>query len=167
MEATKARKGLRGWNGRQAQEQQQQRQRQASGGQPAKKIVEVALWGTIFWGIIRMAAHFLNFTPYGLGAFARPILTGIDENTAAAIGLGAIFLFVESLIATALFSALFRKVRVWWSGLLLGAVMLAVAGYFFVIGNWEVSTLSTEAAWYLSYGLFAGMTLTLEESDEE
>lgn len=163
MEATKHRRGLRGFGPRQ-QEQQQQQQ---SSRNPSKKIVEVAFWGTIFWGIVRLTAHYLNFTPYGLGSFARPVLAGIEENTAAAIGLGAGFLFIETLIVTTLFSMLFGKVRVWWSGLVLGVVMLGVAGFFFRIGNWEVDTLSTEAAWYLSYGLFIGMTLTLEESDEE
>lgn len=163
MEATKARKGLRGFRPRQQENQEQQQ----SSRNPSKKILEVAFWGTIFWGIVRLTAHFLNLTPYGLGSFARPILAGIEENTAAAIGLGAGFLFIETLIVTALFSMLFGKVRIWWSGLILGVVMLGVAGFFFRIGNWEVDTLSTEAAWYLSYGLFIGMTLTLEESDEE
>jgi hypothetical protein len=163
VEATKARKGLRGFRSRQQGHQQQQQLSR----NPTKKILEVAFWGTIFWGIIRLAAHFLNLTPYGLGSFARPILAGIDENTAAAIGLGAGFLFIETLIVTALFSMLFGKVRIWWSGLVLGLVILGVAGFFFRIGNWEVDTLSTEAAWYFSYGLFIGMTLTLEESDEE
>lgn len=163
VEASKARKGIRGFRSRQTEQQHEhQASRNAS-----KKILELAFFGTVIWGIIRLSAHFLNLTPYGLGAFARPILAGIEENTIAANGLGLAILFVEALVASVLFSLLFRNVRIWWSGLILGAVMLAVAGFFFRIGNWEVSTLSTEAAWYLSFGLFIGMTLTLEESDDQ
>lgn len=164
MDATKTRRSFRGLRGRQSEQHRQEQRTEQSA---SKKILEVALWGTIFWGIVRLTAHFLNLTPYGLGSFARPILAGIDERSLAALGLGVIFLFVESLIVSAIFSTLFGKLRVWWSGLVLGAVMLLVAGFFFRIGNWDMSTLSTEAAWYLSYGLFIGMTLTLEASDEE
>ncbi|QRG69776.1 YqhR family membrane protein [Brevibacillus choshinensis] len=164
VEALKARKGLRGFRSKQTEHP---KQRQAGGESSSKKVVELAFWGTVIWSIVRMAAHFLNLTPYGLGAFARPILAGIEENTIAANGLGFAILFVETLVATALFSMLFRNVRIWWSGLIFGAVMLGVAGYFFRIGNWEVSTLSTEAAWFVSFGLFIGMTLTLEASDDQ
>ncbi|GEB31601.1 MULTISPECIES: YqhR family membrane protein [Brevibacillus] len=131
------------------------------------KIVELAFWGTILWGVIRMLAHFLNLTPYGLGAFARPLLSGYEENSLMGNSLGAIVLFVETILASFLFSLLFGQMRAWWIGLLYGAILLAIAGFFFRIGNWEVGTLSTEGAWYLSYGLFIGMTLVLEQSDEE
>lgn len=166
MEVTKRRRGIRGFRARQ-RDLEQNEVRQSGGPTSLKKWLELAWWGTVIWGVIRLAAHFLNLTPYGLGAFARPILDGVDENTAAAVGLGAMFLFVETLLATALFAVLFQRVRIWWSGLAYGVAMLAVAGFFFRIGNWEVSTLSTEAAWYLSFGLFVGMTLTLERSDDQ
>ncbi|MGZ0053071.1 YqhR family membrane protein [Brevibacillus gelatini] len=133
----------------------------------AAKIVELAFWGTIIWGIVRLLAHFLNLTPYGLGAFARPLLTGYEEDSLTGISLGAIVLFVETVLASFLFSFLFGNMRAWWTGLLYGAVLLAIAGFFFRIGNWEIGTLSTEGAWYLSFGLFIGMTIVLEHSHEE
>ncbi|MGN7468795.1 YqhR family membrane protein [Brevibacillus sp. SAFN-007a] len=145
------------------------KERSAEGRKPtsAAKIVELAFWGTILWGIVRVLAHFLNLTPYGLGAFARPLLTGYEEDSLTGVALGAIVLFVETVLASFLFSLLFGHMRVWWSGLLYGAILLAMAGFFFRIGNWEMGTLSTEGAWYLSYGLFIGMTLVLEQSHEE
>ncbi|MCG5249861.1 YqhR family membrane protein [Brevibacillus agri] len=145
------------------------KERGKEGRKPAAgaKIVELAFWGTIVWGIIRLLAHFLNLTPYGLGAFARPLLTGFEEDSLTGVALGAIVLFVETVLASFLFSLLFGQMRAWWTGLLYGAILLAIAGFFFRIGNWEVGTLSTEGAWYLSYGLFIGMTLVLEHSDEE
>ncbi|WP_256973679.1 hypothetical protein [Brevibacillus brevis] len=75
-------------------------------------------------------------------------------------------LFVETFVASFVFSLLFSRIRVWWLGLIYGAVMLGIAGFFFHIGNWEVATLSTEGAWYLTFGLFIGMTIMLEQSDE-
>lgn len=158
MEATKTRRSNR-------QEKIEQTGQQKSNHVATAKVLEVAFWGTIIWGVIRLVAHFLNLTPYGLGAYARP-LVGVEENSIAGIGLGAVLLFIEALVATFLFSVLFSRQRVWWSGLLFGLVMLMIAGFFFRMGNWNIDILSTEAAWYLSFGLFVGMTLTLEQSDD-
>ncbi|MEJ8545453.1 YqhR family membrane protein [Brevibacillus borstelensis] len=133
---------------------------------PFAKLVEIAFWGTIIWGIFRLAAHFLNFTPYGLGSYARPFLTEGDEESWPATVLGTIMLFFESLIGVFIYSVLFKRSRMWWSGLLYGLILLVVAGFFFRMGNWEVATLSTEAAWFLSLGMFVGMTITLEAYDE-
>ncbi|MGG1660158.1 YqhR family membrane protein [Brevibacillus sp. NRS-1366] len=158
MEVTKTRR-------RNRDEKIEQKDQQTGKHLAMAKVLEVAFWGTIIWGVIRLLAHFLHLTPYGLGAFARPLM-GVEENSMAGMGLGAILLFIESLVATFLFSMLFSRQRVWWSGLLFGLVMLMIAGFFFRIGNWNLDTLSSEAAWFLSFGLFVGMTLTLEESDD-
>jgi hypothetical protein len=133
---------------------------------PFAKLVEIAFWGTVFWGIVRLAAHFLNFTPYGLGAYARPFLWEADEDSWSATGLGVILLFFESVIAVFFYSLLFQRSKMWWSGLLYGLMLLVVAGFFFRMGNWDVATLATEAAWFLSFGMFVGMTITLESHDE-
>lgn len=157
MEATK-RRSDRG-------EKIEQKDQQKSSHMATAKVLEIAFWGTIIWGVLRVVAHFLNLTPYGLGAYARP-LVGVEENSIAGIGLGGGILFIEVLVATFLFSVLFSRQRVWWSGLLFGLVMLMIAGFFFRMGNWDIDILSSEAAWYLSFGLFIGMTLTLEQSDD-
>ncbi|CAJ1003002.1 MULTISPECIES: YqhR family membrane protein [Brevibacillus] len=130
------------------------------------KVGEVAFWGTVVWGLIRAAAHYLNFTPYGVEAFARPILGMVRANSWAGVGLGALMLLVETIVAVFLYSLVFGKIRLWWFGLLYGLILFAVAGYFFRIGNWNQATLSTELAWYLSFGLFAGMSISLEQSDK-
>jgi hypothetical protein len=133
---------------------------------PFAKMAEVAFWGTVLWGLVRAAAHYLNFTPYGVEAFARPILGTARANSWAGIGLGTLVLFVETIMAVFLYSLLFGRIRLWWIGLLYGLILLAVAGFFFRIGNWNQATLSTELAWYLSFGLFVGMTISLERSDK-
>lgn len=130
------------------------------------KYLEVAFWGTIFWGILRLGIHFFHFTPYGLSTFARPFMGITGEKTFAGAALGALVLFVCSLLASFLYVLLFSKARIWWNGLLYGALLLLAVGFFFRIGKWEMSILSTEVAWFLSYGLFIGMTLSLEQSDQ-
>ncbi|MGK5508991.1 YqhR family membrane protein [Brevibacillus formosus] len=140
--------------------------RQGSKRISSSKILEVAFWGTIIWGLVRLMAHFLNMTPYGLGAFARPFISIEDENTFTSVCLGGIVLFAETVVVSFVFSLLFSRIRAWWMGPVYGAIMLVIAGFFFHIGNWEVATLSTEGAWYLTFGMFIGMTIILEQSDE-
>jgi hypothetical protein len=130
------------------------------------KMVEVAFWGTVIWGFLRIAAHFLHFTPYGIGAYARPLLGTYGENSAAGIVLGTIVLFVATALATFLYALLFSNTRVWWGGILYGLGFLLVTGFFFRMGKWDQNTMSTEVAWFLSFGLFIGMTLALERFDE-
>lgn len=131
-----------------------------------QKFLEVAFWGTVFWGIIRLVIHFLNFTPYGLASYGRPFLGIAGEKTYAGTALGFLVLFTGTLVASFIYRLVFSRTRNWWSGLVLGAVVGAAIGFFFRFEKWELSTLSTEAAWFLSYGLFIGMTLTLESSDQ-
>ncbi|MFY0543280.1 YqhR family membrane protein [Brevibacillus sp. H7] len=130
------------------------------------KIFEVAFWGTAIWGVLRMAAHFLNFTPYGIGAYARPLLGMYGENSPTGIVLGTVVMFAGTLAATLLYSLLFANLRFWWAGILYGLAFLLGAGFFFRMGNWNQPTLSTEVAWFLSLGLFIGMTVMMERFDE-
>lgn len=162
MDATKTRRRKRNV----VFDQSEQKAGQRPSAQSAIKIIELAFWGTVFWGTFRLAAHYLQFTPYGLGAFARPFLGVEEEDSYVGMVMGAMALFVLSAAAALLFSLLFRKIRIWWLSLLYGAVLLGIAGYFFRMENWKMDTLSTEGAWFLSYGLFIGMTLMLEQSDE-
>jgi hypothetical protein len=130
------------------------------------KIVEVSFWGTVIWGLIRMVAHFLNFTPYGIDSYARPLMGIYGENSVAGIILGSLVLFMGTLVAAMIYSLLFANFRIWWGGVLYGLVFLLITGFFFRIGSWNQTTLSTEVAWFLSFGLFIGMTLMLERFDE-
>lgn len=152
--------------GERERQPEKQTERQTAKRLSTNKILEVAFWGTVIWGTIRLTAHFLNLTPYGLGAYARPFMGVEGDNAFESIALGALVLFLESLLAAVLYAGLFHKTRIWWSGLLYGVMLLAVAGFFFRMQNWEIATIYTEGAWFLSYGLFIGMTLTLEQSDD-
>jgi len=130
------------------------------------RILEVAFWGTVIWGVLRIVAHYFHFTPYGIGAFARPFLGTYGENSLPGIALGTMVLFIAALAATFVYALVFGKVRFWWIGILYGLGIMFAAGYFFRMGHWDRDTFSTEAAWYLSFGLFIGMTLVLERFDE-
>mgnify|MGYP001202326520 CR=1 FL=1 len=132
----------------------------------AGKILEVSFWGTVFWSLGRLILHFLHFTPFGLGTYAHSFLLARgDERTLAGVTLGIVVLFFATLLASVLYSLVFSRARIWWTGLLYGALLLVLFGVSTGIQNWRFATLSTEAAWFLTYGLFIGMSLSLEQTD--
>ncbi|NGQ94731.1 hypothetical protein G3578_05980 [Brevibacillus sp. SYP-B805] len=132
-----------------------------------RKILEVAFWGTVIWGTIRMTANYLGFTPYGVRSFSRPLLGMGGEGSAWGAVSGLAFLFLLAWGATALYAVWLSRIRLWWGGLIYGLVWLLVFGFFFRMANWEESTLSTELGWFLSFGLFIGMTFVAERAESE
>lgn len=132
------------------------------------KILEISFWGTVIWGILRIVAHFLHFTPYGIDSFARPLFLGmIRENTQTGFAFGILVLFAVTVVATAVYALFFSRAKIWWAGLVYGLAFLLIFGFFFKMGRWKEGTLSTEIAWFLSLGLFIGMSLFTERADQE
>ncbi len=132
-----------------------------------RKILEVAFWGTVIWGLLRMMACYLGFTPYGVRSFSRPLLGMWGEDNLLGVVTGAIVLFILALGATALYAFFLSRIKLWWGGLIYGLGLMLVFGFFFRIGRWEEGTISTELAWFLSLGLFIGMTFVAERTEEE
>lgn len=131
------------------------------------QLIEVSFWGTVIWGMIRVVSHYLSFTAYSVSSFARPFLGQSADNSVAGIAIGSILLFVGTLAATIIYALIFVRIRLWWAGLLYGLIFFLVTGFFFRMGNWSQGTLATEMVWFLSYGLFIGMTVSMEQTDEE
>lgn len=131
------------------------------------QLIELSFWGTIIWGIFRLFGHFLRFTSYSVGSFARPFFGLSADHSVAGNVVGSILLFVGTLAASLLYSLFFSRVKLWWGGLVYGLIFLLIIGFFFRMGNWSQGTLSTEIVWFLSYGLFIGMTISLEQRDQE
>ncbi|WP_134683154.1 YqhR family membrane protein [Brevibacillus migulae] len=132
-----------------------------------RKIVEVGFWGTVMWGILRMIAHFLGFTPYSNRSFSRPLLGLWGEHNFLGTIVGIITVFLLATGAAAIYSLFVSRIRLWWGGLVYGFGMFLVFGFFFRMGNWQEGTISTELAWFLSFGLFIGMTILAEKTEEE
>lgn len=132
-----------------------------------RKIMEVAIWGTVIWGFLRMAASFLGFTPYGVRSFSRPLLGMWGEDHLLGMVIGTIVFFLLVLGATAVYALLLSRIKLWWAGLIYGLGFMLVFGLFFRIGRWEEGTISTELTWFLSLGLFIGMTFVAERTEEE
>lgn len=132
-----------------------------------KKILEVAFWGTLIWGIIRMVFAYFHFTPYGVETFSRPIYGIIGENSYWGIAVGFGVLFGCAAATTALYALLLSHRQIWWLGAGYGIALMVLFGLFFRMQNWRLDTVSTEAAWFLSIGLFIGMSMTAERNDEE
>jgi len=133
----------------------------------AAKILEIAFWGAVIWGFFRMMATYFHFTPYGLRVFSRPLLGIAQEDTQTGIVMGMIFFLGYVLLSTVIYSVLFAKFRVWWAGVLYGGAMFLIFGWFFNMLTWSQDTMSTELAWFLSFGLFIGMSLAEERHTTE
>lgn len=131
------------------------------------KIGEIAFWGAVLWGIVRMAANYFTFTPYGVRSFSRAIVGKEGENTLPGILLGFLLLLVFTGIGTILYSLLSSKIQLWWGKILYGLIWFVIFGYFFECSNWTVNTLGTELTWFLSLGLFVGMSVSAEQVDVE
>lgn len=132
-----------------------------------QKIAEIAFWGAVIWGFARMIASYFSFTPYGVRAFSRALIGREGENSLTGILIGFIVLLVFSVIATLLYSAVLTRVHMWWGGILYGIVWFILFGFFFHIAHWTVNTLSTELTWFLSLGMFIGMSVSAEKMDVE
>lgn len=130
------------------------------------KIFEIAFWGTVIWTLLRLTAFYFSFTPYGVRAFSR-LLVGIQgEDSVDGTILGLLVMGSLSFAVTLVYALIFSRIRVWWGGLVYGAVLLGAFGYFYRFDEWKLDTWCTEAAWFLTYGLFVGMSLTAERFDE-
>lgn len=132
-----------------------------------KKIMEVAFWGTLIWGIIRMAFAYFHFTPYGVEKFSRPIYGPIGEDSYWGIFVGSMILFGFTFAATTVYAFMLSERKIWWLGAGYGIAFFILFGLFFRMQNWDIDTLSTEVAWFMSIGLFIGMSMTAERLDEE
>ncbi|MBO8163160.1 MAG: hypothetical protein H0Z34_05460 [Brevibacillus sp.] len=130
------------------------------------KMLEVAVAATILWAFLRAISRFFHFTPYGNGVFSRPFMGMGEEGTRTGVVLGVIVLFVLILLATVLYGILFSRFQQWWGGVLYGGALFLLFGQFLQMWRWNANTLSTELAWFLSLGLFIGISLTAERYDQ-
>lgn len=131
-----------------------------------RKVFEVSFAGTLIWAFVRMVAVFFHFTPYGNHVFSRPLLGMGAEGTRVGVAVGVIALFLVTLVAAVLYLVLFARFRVSWAGALYGGALFLLFGSLFAMWRWNANTLSTELAWFVSYGQFIGMSLTAERQDE-
>ncbi|MGD8191563.1 YqhR family membrane protein [Brevibacillus ginsengisoli] len=132
-----------------------------------KKILEVAFWGTVIWGIIRMMFAYFSFTPYGVEKFSRPFYGPVGEDSYKGIFVGFLFLFVCVYLATAIFAFMLSERKNWSLGIVYGIALFLVFGLFFRMQHWKLDTFSTELAWFISIGVFIGMSMTAEQIDQE
>ena len=132
-----------------------------------KKILEVAFWGTLIWGMMRMVFAYFHFTPYGVEKFSRPLFGSIGEDSNWGIVVGLLILFGCMLAATAIYAFMLSTRKIWWLGVGYGIAFFVLFGLFFRMQHWKLDTFSTELAWFLSAGLFIGMSMTAERFDEE
>src|SRR5690242_19098422 len=81
------------------------------------KLVEIAFWGSVIWGIARIIASFFDFTPYGLRVFSRPLTGMAAEDTPGGIVVGVLLYFIMVIASTLIYYYLFSQFTAWWLAL--------------------------------------------------
>lgn len=131
-----------------------------------KKTLEVAFWGAVLWGALRIICKYFYFTPYGISVFARPFL-GQTKETVTSMVAGFFLFLLLTVLVSLFYSVVMSRIKIRWLGLVYGTVLLLIFGSLLRMDRWDIDTLSTELAWFLSYGLFLGLTFNNERYDEE
>nr|WP_240962089.1 YqhR family membrane protein [Brevibacillus laterosporus] len=134
---------------------------------PAKTILQIAVCGTLIWSTLRILMHFFQFTPYGAYIFARPFLGKAHENSYAGLAVGVVMLFLIIFVACLVYSFVLGNLYNWWLGVLYGIAFFYVFGYFFRMRHWGWGVWSTEFFWFMSLGMFIGMSIVAERFDTE
>lgn len=133
----------------------------------AKTILEFSICGTLIWSILRILMHFFQFTPYGLYVFARPFIGKARENSYAGLALGVVMLFLIIFVGCLVYSFVFGNLYNWWLGALYGIAFFYLFGYFFHMHRWGWGVWSTEFFWFMSIGMFIGMSIVAARFDIE
>lgn len=154
-------------------EEERQNSQVASGGRPktkpvrVKTILQISLCGTLFWTILRVFMHYFQFTPYGAYVFARPLLGKAQEDSYAGLALGAVMLFLIIFVACLVYCFVLGNIYNWWLGALYGIAFFYLFGYLFHMRHWGWGVWSTEFFWFMSLGMFIGMSIVAERFDTE
>ncbi|WP_232696078.1 YqhR family membrane protein [Brevibacillus daliensis] len=139
----------------------------SNSGRMGKQIVTLALWGAILWGILRLVFSTFQFTPYKLYVFSRPILGKVHENSYPGLFLGILVLFILILAAAVLYYVFLSRIYIWWLGILYGIGFFYLYGYFFQMWRWGWGTWSTEFFWFVSLGMFLGMSIIADRNNRD
>lgn len=167
---------------RQAQDQRNHHRDSKSGGQQSGKIhtplipyaLELGFFAGLLWGLLRWLFYTLHFTIVAPGFLAEPFFKHSFMNTMAGHLVGLLFFIGLSVIASLVYTLMFRRLNgpvpgivyglVWW------AILFVLTGPKLGMMNppyrltWN--SLYTEICVFLLWGLFIGYTVAVEYTDE-
>ncbi|MFB5268387.1 YqhR family membrane protein [Paenibacillus enshidis] len=141
---------------------------------PLRFSLQLGFFAGLIWGLVRWLFYILHFTVVLPGFLAEPFFKHSFMKSTAGHLTGLLFFIVFSMIATFLYTALLRKLKGPYPGLIFGAVWWTVLfvwagprlGMFPPVTRLTWDTLVSEFCVFLLWGLFIGYTVAFEFTDE-
>ncbi|MDO7905180.1 YqhR family membrane protein [Paenibacillus sp. JX-17] len=141
---------------------------------PVAFALELGFFAGLIWGTIRWFFYVLHFTVVEPGFLAEPFFKHQFIKSGAGHLLGLLFFIAFSVIASLLYTALFRKFKgpaggfvygiFWW--VILFVLLGAKGGMMRPLNRLTWDTITSEFCVFLLWGLFIGYTVATEFTDE-
>lgn len=133
----------------------------------------VGFFAGLIWGAVKIVLYYLHFTSVLPGFMVEPLFKHEFMKSGPGVLTGWFFIIVASIAAALLYTALFRKIKGPYPGILYGAawwlvsfVLAGEGGVTRPISEMRPSTLVSELCLFVLWGLFIGFTVS-EEFNEE
>lgn len=136
--------------------------------------LEIGFFAGLIWGAVKGLFYFFRFTTVVPGYLVEPFLKRSFLYSQAGYYVGWLSFIVFSILATLIYTVLFRKLKgpgpgilygiVWW-GLIFG-ILGPMFGMTRPLLEHSRDTLISEFCLYLLWGLFIGYTIAEEYTDE-
>lgn len=134
---------------------------------------QIGFFTGLFWGAIRVAFYYLDFTTIVPGFLIEPFYRHAYLETYRGWIAGWIVFTAFSIVTAFIYTLLFRKIKGPWPGLLYGAAWWAIiffGGPFLGLvprwTAWSTTTWTSELCLFILWGLFQGYTISEEFSEE-
>lgn len=136
--------------------------------------IQIGFFAGLIWGTLKAGEYFLKFSKVPLAFFLKPALKPSVVNTAYGFWLGLMSFIVFSIIASLLYTALFRQSKGFWLGLIYGVGWWMLL--YILIGpalkmipplrRLDWNSIITDFCLFLLWGMFIGYSIALEFTDE-
>lgn len=134
---------------------------------------KIGLYGGFIWGGMYIIAYFLGFTKVIPGFLVEPFFKHDFLASWTGHMIGWLGFFVLTLVASFVYTALFRKVKGPWLGFGYGlawwALLFGLGPFLKMmkpIYKLDLDTLITTACIFIIWGSFIGYTITIEFTDD-
>lgn len=134
----------------------------------------IGCFAGLFASLIRLAAHFLRFTPFDNSFLIYDMFINLEQSDLLVQLLGGVSFIILSIIASIIYMLLFRNKKgpmwgigyglCWW--LLLFIVLPYVISWPTRGMVMELETQAFEACLFIIWGLFIGYSIAFEFTDE-
>ncbi|MDP4096758.1 YqhR family membrane protein [Paenibacillus sp. P96] len=141
---------------------------------PLRFSLELGFFAGLIWGLVRWLFYILHFTVVLPGFIAEPFFKHSFMKSTAGHWTGLLVFILFSMAATFLYTAVLRKLKGPYPGMIYGAVWWAVLflwagpllGMLPPVTKLTWDSLVSEFCVFLLWGLFIGYTVAFEFTDD-